>query len=380
LLHGLAVNARWVVVEHRRNPTVGPAARWRRGPRQTENRSMRFHSTMIAGTATALVAWAGAAQAGATFDAVVDKGFVQCGVSTGVAGFSNPDDEGNWSGIDVDVCRAVAAALFGDPEAVKFTPLTAKERFTALQSGEVDVLSRNTTWTLDRDTSLGLEFTGVTYYDGQGFMVNRDLGVESALELDGASVCVQPGTTTELNLADYFRANNMSYEPISLERPDEIRVAYEQGRCDVYTTDASGLYAQRSVMTDPSQHIILPEIISKEPLGPVVRQGDNEWTDLVRWTLYAMIEAEELGVNSENVDDMKANSTNPNVRRLLGTEGEMGAALGVSPEWGYNIILMVGNYGEIFANNLGPDTPLNIDRGLNALWTEGGLQYAMPIR
>jgi general L-amino acid transport system substrate-binding protein len=341
---------------------------------------MRFHSTMIAGTATTLVALAGTAEAGATLDAVKEKGFIQCGVSTGVAGFSNPDDAGNWSGIDVDVCRAVAAALFGDPEAVKFTPLTAKERFTALQSGEVDVLSRNTTWTLDRDASLGLEFTGVTYYDGQGFMVSEELGVESALELDGASVCVQPGTTTELNLADFFRANNMSYEPISLERPDEIRVAYEQGRCDVYTTDASGLYAQRSVMTDPSAHVILPEIISKEPLGPVVRQGDNEWTDIVRWTLYAMIEAEELGVDSSNVDDMQANSTNPNVRRLLGTEGELGQALGVPPEWGYNVIAMVGNYGEVFANNLGPDTPLNIDRGLNALWTEGGLQYAMPIR
>jgi general L-amino acid transport system substrate-binding protein len=341
---------------------------------------MRSATTFIAASALALAASSGTAQAGAIFDAIKDKGFIQCGVSTGLAGFSNPDDAGNWSGIDVDVCRAIAAAVFGDAEAVKFTPLTSKERFTALQSGEVDVLSRNTTWTLNRDTALGLDFTGVTYYDGQGFMVPESLGVKSALELDGASVCVQTGTTTELNLADYFRANNMSFTPVVFERPDEARTAYEQGRCDAYTTDASGLYAQRTGLATPGDHIVLPEIISKEPLGPVVRHGDNEWGDIVRWTLYAMLEAEEFGVNSQNVDDMKANSDNPGVRRILGTEGEMGANLGLPNDWGYQVIKQVGNYGEIFERNVGMSTPLKIERGLNALWTDGGLQYAMPVR
>jgi general L-amino acid transport system substrate-binding protein len=341
---------------------------------------MRSATTFIAASALALAASSGTAQAGAIFDAIKDKGFIQCGVSTGLAGFSNPDDAGNWSGIDVDVCRAIAAAVFGDAEAVKFTPLTSKERFTALQSGEVDVLSRNTTWTLNRDTALGLDFTGVTYYDGQGFMVPESLGVKSALELDGASVCVQTGTTTELNLADYFRANNMSFTPVVFERPDEARTAYEQGRCDAYTTDASGLYAQRTGLATPGDHIVLPEIISKEPLGPVVRHGDNEWGDIVRWTLYAMLEAEEFGVNSQNVDDMKANSDNPGVRRLLGVEGDMGQGLGLPNEWGYEVIKQVGNYGEIFERNVGMSTPLQIERGLNALWTEGGLQYAMPVR
>ena len=340
---------------------------------------MRIATTFVAASALALAA-SGVAQAGAIFEAVKDKGFVQCGVSTGLAGFSNPDDAGNWSGIDVDVCRAIAAAMFGDAEAVKFTPLTSKERFTALQSGEVDVLARNTTWTLNRDTALGLDFTGVTYYDGQGFMVPKALGVKSALELDGASVCVQTGTTTELNLADYFRANNMSFTPVVFERPDEARTAYEQGRCDAYTTDASGLYAQRTGLANPDDHIVLPEIISKEPLGPVVRHGDNEWGDVVRWTLYAMLEAEEFGVSSQNVDDMKSNSDNPGVRRLLGVEGDMGQGLGLPNEWGYQIIKQVGNYGEIFERNVGMSTPLKIERGLNALWTNGGLQYAMPVR
>jgi general L-amino acid transport system substrate-binding protein len=341
---------------------------------------MRFATSFIAASALAIAASSGTAQAGAIKEAVEDKGFIQCGVSTGLAGFSNPDDAGNWSGIDVDVCRAIAAAVFGDAEAVKFTPLTSKERFTALQSGEVDVLSRNTTWTLNRDTALGLEFTGVTYYDGQGFMVPEALGVKSALELDGASVCVQTGTTTELNLADYFRANNMSFTPVVFERPDEARAAYEQGRCDAYTTDASGLYAQRTGLANPDEHIVLPEIISKEPLGPVVRHGDNEWGDVVRWTLYAMVEAEEFGVNSQNVDDLNANSDNPGVRRLLGVEGDMGQGLGLPNDWGYQIIKQVGNYGEIFERNVGMSTPLKIERGLNALWTEGGLQYAMPVR
>jgi general L-amino acid transport system substrate-binding protein len=341
---------------------------------------MRFATTLAVGTAAALALGVGTAQAGATLDAVKSKGFIQCGVSTGLAGFSNPDDAGNWSGLDVDVCRAVAAALFGDADAVKYTPLTSKERFTALQSGEIDVLSRNTTWTLQRDSSLGLDFVGVTYYDGQGFMVPKSLGVKSALELDGASVCVQTGTTTELNLADYFRANNMSFTPVVFERPDEARTAYEQGRCDAYTTDQSGLYAQRTGLANPDEHVVLPEVISKEPLGPVVRHGDNEWGDVVRWSLYAMLEAEELGVNSQNVDELKANSDNPNVRRLLGVEGDMGAGLAVPNDWAYQIIKQVGNYGEVFERNVGMSTPLKIERGLNAQWKDGGLQYAMPVR
>ena len=341
---------------------------------------MRFATTLAVGTAAALALGAGTAQAGATLDAVKAKGFVQCGVSTGLAGFSNPDDAGNWSGLDVDVCRAVAAALFSDAGAVKYTPLTPKERFTALQSGEIDVLSRNTTWTLNCDSALGLDFVGVTYYDGQGFMVPKSLGVKSALELDGASVCVQTGTTTELNLADYFRANNMSFSPVVFERPDEARTAYEQGRCDTYTTDRSGLYSVRIGLANPDDHIILPEVISKEPLGPVVRHGDNEWGDVVRWTLYAMIDAEDLGVTSQNVDELKANSTNPEVRRLLGVEGDLGQELGVPNDWAYQIVKQVGNYGEIFERNVGMSTPLKIERGLNAQWKDGGLQYAMPVR
>jgi len=341
---------------------------------------MRLATHLVAGTAVACFASLSIAEAGETLDAIKAKGFIQCGVSTGLAGFSNPDDAGNWSGLDVDVCRAVAAALFGDPDAVRYTPLTGTERFTALQSGEVDLLSRNTTWTLTRDSALGLDFTGVTYYDGQGFMVPESLGVQSALELDGASVCVQTGTTTELNLADYFRANNMSYSPVVFERLEEVRTAYDQGRCDAYTTDQSGLYAERTVLSNPDDHIILPEVISKEPLGPVVRHGDNEWGDVVRWSLAAMVEAEEFGVDSQNVDDQKATSTNPGVRRLLGVEGEMGQGLGLPMDWGYNIIKLVGNYGEIFEANVGQGTPLKIERGLNALWNQGGLQYAMPVR
>jgi general L-amino acid transport system substrate-binding protein len=341
---------------------------------------MRLAIHLVAGTAAACVASFGVAEAGETLNGIKNKGFIQCGVSTGLAGFSNPDDAGNWSGLDVDVCRGVAAALFGDANAVKYTPLDAKERFTALQSGEVDLLSRNTTWTLTRDSALGLDFTGVTYYDGQGFMVPKELGLKSALELDGASICVQPGTTTELNLADYFRANNMSYEPVVIESLDEVLAAYDQGRCDVYTTDQSGVYAGRLSLTNPDDHVVLPEVISKEPLGPVVRHGDPQWGDIVRWTLYAMLEAEEYGVSSQNVDDLKANSTNPVVRRLLGAEGEMGQGLGLPADFGYQIVKQVGNYGEIFEANLGQDTPLKIERGLNALWNQGGLQYAMPVR
>jgi general L-amino acid transport system substrate-binding protein len=335
--------------------------------------------TLIFATIAALGMVAGAASA-STLDDVRAKGFVQCGVSQGLPGFSNPDDEGNWSGIDVDVCRALAAAIFGDSQAVKFTPLSAKERFTALQSGEVDVLSRNTTWTETRDTALGLDFAGVNYYDGQGFMVRKELGVSSALELDGATVCVNAGTTTELNLADYFRAHDMEFTPVVFEKADEVLAAYESGRCDAYTTDASGLAAQRTKLANPDDHMILPEIISKEPLGPVVRHGDNQWGDVVRWTLYALIEAEEYGVTSENIDDQKANSKNPTVRRLTGAEGEMGANLGLANDWSYNAIKQVGNYGEMFERNLGANTPLKLERGLNAQWKDGGLQYAMPMR
>ena len=315
----------------------------------------------------------------ATLDDVKAKGFVQCGVSQGLPGFSNPDDQGNWTGLDVDLCRGIAAAIFGDAEKVKFTPLSAKERFTALQSGEVDVLSRNTTWTMSRDTSLGLNFAGVNYYDGQGFMVRSSLDVKSALELSGASVCTNTGTTTELNVADYFRANQMEYEIVAFEKADEVVAAYDAGRCDVYTTDQSGLYAQRLKLTNPGEHIVLPEIISKEPLGPVVRQGDDQWFNIVKWVHFAMVNAEELGVTSENAENMKT-SDNPEVKRLLGTEGAFGEAIGLGNDWAANVIMAVGNYGESFDRNVGPDTPLAISRGVNALWSKGGLQYAPPIR
>jgi general L-amino acid transport system substrate-binding protein len=278
------------------------------------------------------------------------------------------------------MCKAVAAAVIGDATKVNYVPTNAKERFTALQSGEIDVLARNTTWTFSRDTDLGFDFVGVNYYDGQGFMVRKDLNVKSALELSGASVCVQTGTTTELNLADYFRANNMELKSVVFETNDQARQAYDEGRCDAYTTDASGLAAERSVLAQPDQHIILPEIISKEPLGPLVRHGDNRWGDIVRWTLNAMIIAEEFGVTQANVDDMKASSENPEVRRLLGVEGEMGKMTGLSNEWAYNIIKQVGNYGESFERNVGLKTPLGLARGLNELWSKGGLLYAPPIR
>ena len=333
---------------------------------------------LLAAGATALAISAGA-QAG-TLDDVRAKGFIQCGVSQGVPGFSNPDEAGVWSGIDVDVCRAVAAAIFGDADKVKYTPLTAKERFTALQSSEIDVLSRNTTWTLVRDTALGLDFAGVNYYDGQGFMVRKDLGISSAMELDGASVCTNIGTTTELNMADFFRTNGLSYEPVAFEKADEVVAAYDQGRCDAYTTDRSGLAAQRVKLADPSAHMILPETISKEPLGPVVRHGDNQWGDVVRWSLYAMLEAEEYGVNSGNVDDLKANTTNPVIKRLLGVEGNTGESLGLPNEWAYNIVKHVGNYAESYDRNVGPDTPVGLARGVNALWSDGGIQYPMPVR
>jgi general L-amino acid transport system substrate-binding protein len=338
---------------------------------------MHISKVLLAAGAATLLSTAAVA---GTLDDVRAKGFVQCGVSQGLPGFSNPDEQGNWTGIDVDVCRAVAAAIFGDADAVKYSPLSAKERFTALQSGEIDVLSRNTTWTLVRDTSLGLNFAGVNYYDGQGFMVRKDLGVTSALELDGASVCVNIGTTTELNMSDYFRANNLSFEPVVFEKADEVVAAYDSGRCDVYTTDQSGLAAQRIKLQDPAAHVLLPEVISKEPLGPVVSHGDDRWFDVVKWTLYAMIEAEELGVTSGNVDQMRDTSSNPPVKRLLGTEGDTGKSLGLPGDWAYNIVKQVGNYGESYERYVGPNTPLKLERGLNALWKDGGLLYPMPVR
>ncbi|WP_428029728.1 amino acid ABC transporter substrate-binding protein [Ancylobacter sp.] len=320
------------------------------------------------------------AQAATKLEQVKSKGFVQCGVSQGLPGFSNPNDKGEWSGLDVEFCRAVAAAIFGDATKVKFTPLSAKDRFTALQSGDIDILSRNTTWTITRDTSLGLNFTGVTYYDGQGFMIRKDKKVNSALELSGASVCTQTGTTTEQNLADYFRANNMTYEVIAFATNDEVVKAYDAGRCDVLTTDRSGLAGERLKLTNPDDHIVLPEIISKEPLGPVVAHGDDQWFDIVKWVLYAQLNAEELGVDSKNVDEQLKSATNPEIKRLLGTEGKYGEGMGLGNDWGYLIVKNVGNYGEMYDRTVGPDTPLKLSRGLNALWNKGGIQYAAPVR
>ena len=312
-----------------------------------------------------------------TLDSVRSKGYVQCGVNTGVAGFSAPDSKGVYKGIDVDLCRAVAAAVFGDNTKVRYTPLTAQQRFTALQSGEVDILARNTTWTITRDTSLGLNFVGVNYYDGQGFMVHRKLNVKSAKQLNGATVCVQPGTTTELNLADYFRANKMTFKPVVIEKLEEVLNAYFAGRCDVFTTDHSGLVSVRgSRAPNPADHIILPEIIYKEPLGPAVRHGDDRWFDIVKWTLFAMIEAEEMGLTSKNIDQ-QASSTNPAIQRIVGSSGDVGKMLGIDNKWAYNIIKQVGNYGESFDANL---KPLGFERGLNRQWTQGGLMYAPPIR
>jgi general L-amino acid transport system substrate-binding protein len=342
---------------------------------------MRLLALLLVGAAAAVTLAAPDAQAGQVLDNVKSKGFVQCGVNgSGLPGFAEVDASNNWSGLDVDVCRAVAAAVFGDATKVKYTPLNAKERFTALQSGEIDLLSRNTTWTSSRDSALGLTFAGVNYYDGQGFLVKKELGVNSALELDGASVCVQAGTTTELNLADFFRANNMQYTPVVYENNDEVNKAYEAGRCDALTTDASGLYSTRVKLANADDHIVLPEIISKEPLGPAVRQGDEEWADIARWTLYAMIQAEEFDITSENVDQVKAEGKNPDVQRFLGVIEEKGTELGLPNDFAYQVIKQVGNYGESFEANVGVDTPLKIERGLNALWTDGGLMYSMPFR
>ena len=314
-----------------------------------------------------------------TLETVKGRGQLQCGVSTGLAGFGAPNDAGVWQGLDVDICRAVSAAVLKTVDKIKYVPLTAKERFTALQSGEIDLLSRNTTWTMSRDTAAGLNFAGINYYDGQGFMVKKTLDVVSAKELSGASICVQTGTTTELNLADYFRSNKMEYNPVVFEKLSEALGAYNAGRCDAFTTDVSQLYSIRLTLGNANDHIVLPEIISKEPLGPVVRQGDPQWANIVRWTLFAMINAEELGVTQSNVDQMKS-SKNPSIRRLLGVEGEYGAAMGLDKDWAYQIIKLVGNYGDSFDRNVGAGSPLGIARGQNALWRDGGLQYAPPIR
>ena len=323
---------------------------------------------------------AGMATAG-TVDDIKAKGFLQCGVSTGLVGFAAPDANGNWDGFDVSVCRAVAAAVLGDPEAVKFTPTTGKTRFTALASGEIDMLARNTTWTFSRDVDLKFTFVGVNYYDGQGFMVPKELGVSSAKDLDGATVCIQTGTTTELNLADFFRVNNISYEPVPIETNAEAQQQYLAGACDVYTTDASGLAATRASFENPGDHTLLPEIISKEPLAPLVRHGDDQWGDVVRWTLNALITAEELGVTSANVGEMSMEAgNNPEVNRLLGTEGDLGGMLGLDKEWAKRAIAAGGNYGEIFARNIGDSTPIGLARGLNAQWTNGGLIYSPPFR
>ncbi|MBU0807667.1 MULTISPECIES: amino acid ABC transporter substrate-binding protein [Pseudomonas] len=337
-------------------------------------------STLAVLTTAAVLGVSSFAQAGATLDAIQKKGFVQCGISDGLPGFSYADEKGNYMGLDVDVCRAVAAAVFGDATKVKYSPLTAKERFTALQSGEVDILSRNTTWTSSRDSGLGLNFAGVNYYDGQGFLVNKKLGVSSAKELDGATVCIQAGTTTELNLSDYFRANGLKYTPITYDTSDESAKSVEAGRCDVLTSDQSQLYAQRIKLADPDSYVVLPEVISKEPLGPVVRQGDEEWFDIVRWSLYAMVNAEELGITSANVEEQAKSTKNPDVARLLGAEGEFGKDLKLPKDWAVQIVKQVGNYGESFERNVGVGSQLKIERGLNALWNKGGLQYAPPVR
>ena len=327
------------------------------------------------------VAGAGAAEAGQTFNNVKQKQFVQCGVnSSGLPGFATVDASNNWSGLDIDLCRAVAAAVLGDAQKVKFSPLNAKERFTALQSGEIDILARNTTWTSSRNSALGLDFVGVNYYDGQGFMAKKSLGVKSALELDGASVCVQSGTTTELNLADYFRSNNMKFNAVVYENNDEVNKAYEAGRCDVLTTDQSGLYSTRVKLANVDDHVVLPEIISKEPLGPSVRHGDNEWADVVRWSFYAMLSAEEFGITSKNVDQIKGETKNPDIQRFLGVAEEKGKELGLPNDFAYQIVKQVGNYGESFERNVGAETPLKIARGVNDLWTKGGLMYAPPLR
>ncbi len=339
---------------------------------------MRIASRLLPLIALVLGATSAAAQS-PTLDTVRKRGQLVCGVNTGLAGFSAPDDRGNWVGIDVDFCRAVAAAIFHNGSKVRFVPLNAKERFTALQSGEVDILSRNTTWTMSRDTSLGLNFNGILYFDGQAFMVRRSLGLKSADDLKGASICVQSGTTNELNIADFFTTHALTYRPVVYERLVEVLGAYQSGRCDAFTADSSQLIAERLRLPDPEAHEILPDLISKEPLGPAVRQGDAAWSNIVRWTLFAMVNAEELGVTQSSVE-AERNSSNPEIRRLLGTEGDFGKALGLDAFWAASILKAVGNYGESFERNLGQASPLKIARGRNALWKDGGLMYAPPVR
>jgi general L-amino acid transport system substrate-binding protein len=320
-----------------------------------------------------------AAFAGSTLDSVKKKGVVSCGVSQGLTGFSAPDSQGKWMGLDVDICRALAAAVFGDSEKVKFVSLSAQQRFTAIQSGEVDILSRNTTYTLGRDSAMGLDFGPVVFYDGQGFLVRKKDKITKANQLNGASVCTQQGTTTELNLADFFRSQKMKLKPVVFESNDETVQTFIKGRCDAYTTDTSGLAAERSKLKDPENYAILPDVISKEPLAPAFRHGDNEWGDILRWTVYTLFEAEELGITSKNVDSF-LKSDDPRVKRFLGTIEGNGKSLGVSEKWAYNVIKKVGNYGEIFDRNVGKETPLKLERGLNALWNAGGLHYAPPVR
>ncbi|WP_417722193.1 amino acid ABC transporter substrate-binding protein [Salipiger sp.] len=339
-----------------------------------------MNKTVILGALTFAGLAAGAASAG-TLDDVKARGKLNCGVTTGLTGFAAPDANGVWQGFDVGICRAVAAAVFGDPMAVEFVPTTGQTRFTALASGEIDLLARNTTWTFSRDVDLKFEFVGVNYYDGQGFMVPKALGVSSAKELDGATVCIQTGTTTELNLADFFRVNNISYEPVPIETNAEAQQQYLAGACDVYTTDASGLAATRATFEAPGDHVILPEIISKEPLAPLVRHGDSEWADVARWTINALIAAEEYGITSANIAELSAAAgDNPEINRILGTEGELGAMLGLDAGWAKNAIMAGGNYGELFEKNIGENTPIGLSRGLNAQWTDGGLLYSPPFR
>ena len=331
--------------------------------------------------AAAVLASTGAyAAEGDTLRTVKQRGELICGVNPGLVGFAAPDANGNWSGFDISLCRAIAAAVVGDPNKVRFVPTTGQTRFTALSSGEVDVLTRNSTWSFQRDTELALDFPAVNYYDGQGFLVRKDLGVTSAKELDGATVCIQTGTTTELNLADYFRANNITYQPVNIDSNAEGEQQYLAGACDAYTTDASGLAATRAAFADPENHIILPEIISKEPLAPAVRHGDNNWGDIVRWTLFALVAGEEYGVTSANIEELSKSSTNPEVQRLLGQTDNLGGMIGLDAEWAKRAIMANGNYGEIFAATIGEQTPIGLARGLNALWTQGGLMYALPIR
>jgi general L-amino acid transport system substrate-binding protein len=377
IVRQIACRAGVRAVDHRVGPSTAHATISKRSRTILKGFAMKRVSLVLTLTlAAGLSTEAAIAQ---TLKTVKDRGMLSCGVGQGLPGFSTPDDKGNWTGLDVDVCRAIAAAIFNDPGKVKFVPLSAKDRFTALQSGEIDVLSRNTTWTVSRDTSLGANFTGVTYYDGQGFMVKKSLKVNSALELNSASVCVQTGTTTEQNLADYFKGNNMKYEVIAFGTNDEAIKAYESGRCDVFTTDVSGLYADRLKLASPADHVVLPEVISKEPLGPMVRHGDDQWFDIVKWTLFAMVTAEEMGVTQKNVDEM-AKSDKPEFKRVFGTDGNLGEQLGLTKDWVSRIVKAVGNYGESFDRNVGAGSKLGIARGLNQLWNKGGIQYAPPIR